>query len=272
MQVLIFLSSILSKKAYLLFNILEPLDFPCSTLLTLLHMAGRSNANVAAIGKLIHGHASVSTSSDDQLDSWAALIDHPECLLHSLAIRYDGKLERKSLLSLVEVIGRNCTLNTIKLAAVIGQDVDGADLNSVARHLALIMAKPKLHTLELAVSSMDDETPVADVVQPLVDALASVIGGTLISKLSLDVDLTADQVDQLCKALQSSSVRSLHIQHLSCAWSGLQAVTWLIAHGSTSAVTSLDLSGCWAPNASQTDTHQVFTFLILKKKKKFDHL
>lgn len=250
----------MSKKAYLLFNILEPLDFPCATLLNFLHTAGRSGANVAAIGKLIHGHASVSTSSDDQLDSWAALIDHPECLLHSLAIRYDGRVERKSLQSLVEVIGRNSTLNTIKLTAVIGQDLEGSDLNLVARHLALMMGKPKLQSLELAVSSMDDETAVVDVVQPLVDALSCVIGGTLISKLSLDVDLAAGQVDQLCKALQTSSVRSLHVQHLSCAWSGLQAVTSLIAHGSTSAVTSLDLSGCWAPNNSPSNGHQVVWF------------
>lgn len=250
----------MSKKAYLLFNILEPLDFPCATLLNFLHTAGRSGANVAAIGKLIHGHASVSTSSDDQLDSWAALIDHPECLLHSLAIRYDGRVERKSLQSLVEVIGRNSTLNTIKLTAVIGQDLEGSDLNLVARHLALMMGKPKLQSLELAVSSMDDETAVVDVVQPLVDALSCVIGGTLISKLSLDVDLAAGQVDQLCKALQTSSVRSLHVQHLSCAWSGLQAVTSLIAHGSTSAVTNLDLSGCWAPNNSPSNGHQVVWF------------
>ena len=53
LQVVFYLCSILSKKAYLLFNILSPLDFPAVTLLSLLQTSGRSNVNVAAVCQLI---------------------------------------------------------------------------------------------------------------------------------------------------------------------------------------------------------------------------
>lgn len=253
---LFFLCSVLSKKAYLLYNILSPLDFPCVTLLSFLQTAGRSNVNVAALCKLIQGHASVTTSAESQLQSWSALVDHPECLLHSMAIRYDGLVNGPALASLVDVVGRNSTLHTLKISSVIGQGLEAVELSQVARQLGPMMSKPKLQTLELAISSFDEDVSIADALQPLVDALCSSIGKTAISKLVLDMELSAEQVTQLGQVLPTSSVRSLHLLHLSCAWDGLQALTCLINNAGSS-VTGLDLSGCWAATSSASQTQQV---------------
>ena len=264
-QVLFFLCSVLSKKAYLLFNILSPLDFPCVTLLSFLQTAGRSNVNVAALCKLVQGHASVATCADSQLQSWAALVDHPECLLHSMAVRYDGCVDGQSLASLVDVVARNSTLHTLRISAVIGQGIEAAELAQVARQLGPMLAKPKLQTLELAISSVDEDVSVvSDALQPLVDALCASIGKTAVSKLVLDMELSAGQVTQLGQALPTSSVRSLHLLHLSCAWNGLQALTALI-NNSSSSVTGLDLSGCWAATTSVVQSQQVFlnSFLVV---------
>lgn len=255
LQVLFFLCSVLSKKAYLLYNILSPLDFPCVTLLSFLQTAGRSNVNVAALCKLIQGHASVTTSAESQLQSWSALVDHPECLLHSMAIRYDGLVNGPALASLVDVVGRNSTLHTLKISSVIGQGLEAVELSQVARQLGPMMSKPKLQTLELAISSFDEDVSIADALQPLVDALCSSIGKTAISKLVLDMELSAEQVTQLGQVLPTSSVRSLHLLHLSCAWDGLQALTCLINNAGSS-VTGLDLSGCWAATSSASQTQQ----------------
>lgn len=241
------------------------------TLLSFLQTAGRSNVNVAALCKLVQGHATVNTSTDSQLQSWAALVDHPECLLHSMAIRYDGNVDGSSLSSLVDVVGRNSTLHTLKISAVIGQGLEGLELRQVARQLGPMMTKPKLQTLELAISSVDEEVSIAEALEPLVDALCSSIGKTAVSKLVLDMELSAGQVTQLGQALPNSSVRSLHLLHLSCAWNGLQALTSLI-NNSDSSVTGLDLSGCWAATsstlASQTQQQleqQVITFYDLEE-------
>jgi len=214
---------------------------------------------VSAVCKLIEGHAAVSTAAESQLDSWAALVDHPNCLLHSMAVRYESKgVDSRPLLTLMDVVGRNTTLHTIRVSAVIGQGLEAGQLVQVAHQLVPMMSKPKLQTLELAVSSVDngdeDDSGVsynlAASLQPLVDTLCSCIGSTAISKLVLDMELSGDQVTQLCRALPSSSVRSLHFLHLSCAWNGLQALTALIHHNSGSNVTGLDLSGCWAATSS----------------------
>ena len=216
---------------------------------------------MSAVCKLIEGNAAVSTAAESQLDSWAALVDHPNCLLHSMAVRYESKgVESRPLLNLMDVIGRNTTLHTIRVSAVIGQGVEAGQLVHVAHQLVPIISKPKLQTLELALSSVDngdeDDSGVsynlAASLQPLVDTLCACIGSTAISKLVLDMELSGDQVTQLCRALPSSSVRSLHLLHLSCAWNGLQALTALIHHNSGSNVTGLDLSGCWAPTATSS--------------------
>jgi len=241
---------------------LSPLDFPVPTLLAFLQTSGKSNVNVAAICKLIQGHASVSTASEEQLECWAALVDHPSCLLHSMAIRYDGgNVDGVALQSLVDVLSRNTTLHTIRVSAVVGQGLESpSQLEQVGRQLRRIMSKPKLQTLELAFSSLSNEEEVpgeesdpaaADALQPLVDALCVSIGGTAVSKLVLDAELSGAQVDQLCLALPSSSVRSLHLLHLSCAWSGLQSLTELLL-GNNCSVTGLDLSGCWAATVSSS--------------------
>ena len=178
-----------------------------------------------------------------------------------MAIRYDGKgVDSKSLLALMDVVGRNTTLHTIRVAAVMGQGLEEAgQLVQVARQLVPIMCKPKLQTLELAISSVDEqvdgsgtEVPrsLATALQPIVDTLCASISLTAISKLVLDMELSGDQVTQLCRALASSSVRSLHLLHLSCAWNGLQSLTALIHHNSGSNITGLDLSGCWAATSS----------------------
>lgn len=208
---------------------------------------------MAALCKLVQGHASVTTSSESQLQSWSALVDHPECLLHSMAIRYDGCVDNPALLSLVDIVGRNSTLHTLKISAVIGQGLEAFEMVQVANQLGPMMSKPKLQTLELAVSSVDEEeVSIVDALQPLVNALCLLIGNTAVSKLVLDMELSAAQVMQLGQALPTSSVRSLHLLHLSCAWNGLQALTSLI-NNPKSSVTGLDLSGCWAAAAPTTN-------------------
>ena len=80
--------------------------------------------------------------------------------------------------------------------------------------IGAIVKKPRLQTLELSVSSVDDEVSAA-VLQPLLDAVCFSIDGATISKLVVDMDLNSHQVHQLCRTLSnsSSSVRSLHFQH-----------------------------------------------------------
>ena len=77
-----------------------------------------------------------------------------------------------------------------------------------------IVKKPRLQTLELSVSSVDDEVGAA-ALQPLLDAVCSSVDGATISKLVVDMDLSSQQVHQLCRTLSSSSssIRSLHFQH-----------------------------------------------------------
>jgi hypothetical protein len=78
------------------------------------------------------------------------------------------------------------------------------------------------------------------------------------------MELSAGQVTQLGEALPSSSVRSLHLLHLSCAWNGLQALTSLINNPGGS-VTGLDLSGCWAATSSTSQSIQVTNEEITKR-------
>jgi hypothetical protein len=73
-----------------------------------------------------------------------------------------------------------------------------------------MMSKPKLQTLELAISSVDEDVPIADALQPLVDALCSSIGNTAVSKLVLDMELSAGQVTHLAK-LYLRAVFALYI-------------------------------------------------------------
>jgi hypothetical protein len=58
------------------------------------------------------------------LQSGSALVDHPECLLHSMTIRYDGIVDGSTLSSLVDVVGRNSTLHTLKISSVIDQGLE----------------------------------------------------------------------------------------------------------------------------------------------------
>ena len=68
------------------------------------------------------------------------------------------------------------------------------------------MKKPRLQTLELSVSSVEEADEVgAAALEPLLDAVCSSIDGATISKLVLDMDLSSRQVHHLCRTLSTTS-------------------------------------------------------------------
>ena len=239
---LFFLCSILSKKSYLFFNILSSFDFPARTLLSFLQTAGLSNVNVAAICKLIQGHVTLATSAALELPSWSALLEHPNCQLQSLAVQYDSK-DNLHVSNLIDAMNRNSSIVSLKITAVIGQGLESYRIVDLSDHLRSIMAKPKLQTLELSVTSLDESCQGPEMFQPLVDSLCDSLAGTSIAKLALDVDLSSAQILELCTAVSCSSVQVLHLLHLSVEWSGFQALAALV---NKRQMTGLDLSGCWS--------------------------
>ena len=80
----------------------------------------------------------------------------------------------------------------------------------------------------------ESEPAAADALQPSVDALCVSIGGTAVFKLVLGAELSGAQVGQLCLALPTSNVRSLHLLHwaentpcvytMQCDWKYLNLV------------------------------------------------
>ena len=242
---LFYLCSILSKKCYLFFNILSSFDFPARTLLSFLQTAGLGNVNVAAICKLIQGHATITTSGATELLSWAALIEHCNCQLQSLSIQYDSKDNRYVDL-LLDSLSRNTSIQSLKISTVIGQGFEAYHILEISQNLGQIMAKRRLQTLELSISSLEEGFR-SDFYQPLVESLCACLANSSIIKLVLDMDLNSNHVLHLCQAVSNSSVQVLHLLHLSCQRNGFQALAALIVNRN---LTGLDLSGCWTANSA----------------------
>ncbi|XP_049962189.1 uncharacterized protein LOC126482252 [Schistocerca serialis cubense] len=276
-----FLVGLLGRKAHLVFNQLCPLDFPTRTLFSLLQAAGPSEANVAAVCRLVGAAGAracppgpgpgpppppplVRTASLE-LQGWAHVLRSDACALPALELSLQLQLDAGAgadadLDAFFAALAANESVRAVRVSSLLGHEpgaagggaAAAAELARLAGHVRATLAKPRLAAFELAITCLEDSAH--DRFQPLVDALCTgleVDASPSLSKLVLDLNMGTRQVAQLCAALRRApQVSVLQLPHLVCGREGLRAVAALVR---ARPLLALSLAGSWGAAQRRCD-------------------
>ncbi|XP_047116274.1 uncharacterized protein LOC124796227 [Schistocerca piceifrons] len=275
-----FLVGLLGRKAHLVFNQLCPLDFPTRTLFSLLQAAGPSEANVAAVCRLVGAAGAracppgpgpgpppppplVRTASLE-LQGWAHVLRSDACALPALELSLQLQLDAGAdadadLDAFFAALAANESVRAVRVSSLLGHEpgaaaaaAAAAELARLAAHVRATLAKPRLAAFELAITCLEDSAH--DRFQPLVDALCTgleVDASPSLSKLVLDLNMGTRQVAQLCAALRRApQVSVLQLPHLVCGREGLRAVAALVR---ARPLLALSLAGSWGAAQRRCD-------------------
>ncbi|XP_049827178.1 uncharacterized protein LOC126266735 [Schistocerca gregaria] len=286
--VVLFLVGLLGRKAHLVFNQLCPLDFPTRTLFSLLQAAGPSEANVAAVCRLVGAGPGppppppLVRTAALELQGWAHVLRSDACALPALELSLQLQLDagadagagadadeaaaavgwapRDQLDAFFAALAANESVRAVRVSSLLGQEpgaagggaAAAAELARLAGHVRATLAKPRLAAFELAITCLEDSTH--DRFQPLVDALCAsleVDASPSLSKLVLDLNMGTRQVAQLCAALRRApQVSVLQLPHLVCGREGLRAVAALLR---ARPLLALSLAGSWGAAQRRCD-------------------
>ena len=149
----------------------------------------------------------------------------------------DGRLE-----PLFQALAANMSVRTVRVSALLGHELSSHQLHRLAKHLHAVLARARTAAFELVVACMEDAAH--DRFQCLVDALCAGLRSPEcgLSRLLVDVNLSASQLQQLLMALRGAGVRTLQLPHLGCGSAGLRALN---QHLRANPIDALSLAGSW---------------------------
>ncbi|XP_067000961.2 uncharacterized protein [Anabrus simplex] len=264
--ILRFLMGLLGRKGHLVFNQLCPLDFPTRTLFMLLQAAGPSEANVAAVCRLLGASSSswvglgtggswsgskvpipLVHTAPLELEGWSHVLRSDACTLEALELvfQFDKGADCEELLdNFFSALSANDSVRLVRISSLLGHEFTSSEVSRLAGYVRTTLPKSRLHTFELVITCLEDSAH--DRFQSLVDALCAGLeqeASPSLSKLVLDLNLGTNQVVQLCSALENTSqVSVLHLPHLGCGREGLRAIANLIR---ARPLVALNLAGSW---------------------------
>lgn len=265
--ILRFLMGLLGRKGHLVFNQFSPLDIPTRTLFVLLQAANPTEANVAAVSRLlgastgcwIMGSGRINPGSSPkmpiplvhtsplELEGWASVLKSEACSLEALELvfQFDKGADCEELLDMFfAALSANDSVRLVRISSLLGHEFTTAEVERLAVYVKTTLPKSRLHTFELVITCLEDGTH--DRFQSLVDALAESVehaASPSLNKLVLDMNLGTSQVIQLCKALEKApQITVLHLPHLGCGRDGLKAIASLIR---SRPLVALNLMGSW---------------------------
>lgn len=176
--ILRFLMGLLGRKGHLVFNQLCPLDFPTRTLFMLLQASGPSEANVAAVCRLLGASSSswvgmgngASGSSSKvpvplvhtaplELEGWSHVIQSEACTLEALELVFQfdkGADYEEHLDSFFTSLSSNDSVRLVRISSLLGHEFTAAEVDRLAGYVKTTLCKSRLHTFELVITCLED--------------------------------------------------------------------------------------------------------------------
>ncbi|XP_049812336.1 uncharacterized protein LOC126259520 [Schistocerca nitens] len=286
-----FLVGLLGRKAHLVFNQLCPLDFPTRTLFSLLQAAGPSEANVAAVCRLVGAAGAracppgpgpgppppppLVRTAALELQGWAHVLRSDACALPALELSLQldagadadadtdadkaaaaaGCAPRDQLDAFFAALAANESVRAVRVSSLLGHEpgaAAAAELARLAGHVRATLAKPRLAAFELAITCLEDSAH--DRFQPLVDALCTgleVDASPSLSKLVLDLNMGTRQVAQLCAALRRAP--QVSVLQLPHLVCGREGLRAVAALVRARPLLALSLAGSWGAAQRRCD-------------------
>lgn len=177
--ILRFLMGLLGRKGHLVFNQFSPLDIPTRTLFMLLQAAGPSEANVAAVSRLLGastggwatGLGRVNPGSGPkvpiplvhtsplELEGWASVLKSDACTLEALELvfQFDKGADCEELLdTFFAALSANDSVRLVRISSLLGHEFTATEVERLAVYVKTTMPKARLHTFELVITCLED--------------------------------------------------------------------------------------------------------------------
>lgn len=174
--ILRFLMGLLGRKGHLVFNQFSPLDVPTRTLFVLLQACGPSEANVAAVSRLLGASTGCWVSGVGrlnpgkvpipivhtaplELEGWASVLRSEACSLEALELvfQFDKGADCEVLLdAFFAALAANDSVRLVRISSLLGHEFTTAEVERLAVYVKTTLPKPRLHTFELVITCLED--------------------------------------------------------------------------------------------------------------------
>jgi hypothetical protein len=176
--ILRFLMGLLGRKGHLVFNQLCPLDFPTRTLFMLLQASGPTEANVAAVCRLLGassgswvgmGNGTSGSSSKVpvplvhtaplELEGWSHVLQSEACTLEALELVFQfdkGADYEEHLDAFFTSLSCNDSVRLVRISSLLGHEFTATEVDRLAGYVKTTLSKSKLHTFELVITCLED--------------------------------------------------------------------------------------------------------------------
>lgn len=251
--ILRFLMGMLGARGYLVLDLLCPLDLSISVVLLLLKEAGAHRLNVTTVCRLLGGRNIPGDGGEwprvhttpAELEGWTYVLLSGHCTLDRLELVYQlGNLESAYLEMFFKALSFNDSVRMVKISSLLDE---WTDVEGLAANVSTALAKQRLSSFELVVTCLQEDTPErTSRFQCVVDEVCARLTSrsNRLDRLALDLSLGANQVQQLCRALETGrGVASLHLPHLCLDSETASAVARLIL---ARPLAALNVTGSWS--------------------------
>ncbi|KAG8223239.1 hypothetical protein J437_LFUL003591 [Ladona fulva] len=160
--VLRLLLGLLGPEAHLALRLLCPLDLSPRTVFSLLESCGDpTELNVAAAWSLlgIGGSTAVVHSSVAELQGWALVLGSTACQLEALELVFQWEGEgalANALDTFFAALSASEAVRSVRLSSLLGHEFSAAGVARLASYVGAALRKPKLRSLELVITCLDD--------------------------------------------------------------------------------------------------------------------
>ncbi|XP_046401762.1 uncharacterized protein LOC124167786 [Ischnura elegans] len=237
--VLRLLLGLLGPHAHLALRLLCPLDLSPRTVFSLLECCGDpTEENIAAAWSLMgvggSSAAAVVHSSVAELQGWALVLGSTACQLEALELVFQWEGEGALAIALdtfFAALSASEAVRSVRLSSLLGHEFSGAGVARLASYVGAALRKPKLRSLELVITCLDDGPH--ERFDSLVDSICAALESGAcpwLQRISLDINPGASQVSRLCQAVLRAppALSALHLPHLRCGPDALRSLAALI--------------------------------------------
>ncbi|XP_071455274.1 uncharacterized protein, partial [Hetaerina americana] len=238
--VLRLLLGLLGPHAHLALRLLCPLDLSSRTVFSLLECCGDpTERNIAAAWGLLgvggSSAGAVVHSSVAELQGWALVLGSTACQLEALELVFQWEGEGSLAIALdtfFAALSASEAVRSVRLSSLLGHEFSGAGVARLASYVGAALRKPKLRSLELVITCLDDGPH--ERFDALVDSICAALESAAcpcLQRISLDINPGASQVSRLCQAVLRAppALSALHLPHLRCGPDALRSLAALIA-------------------------------------------
>lgn len=248
-----FLMGMLASRGHLILDLLCPLDLSVSVVLLLLKEAGAHRNNVTAVCRLLGGRNIPGDGGEwprihttpAELEGWTYVLLSGHCTLDRLELVYQlGNLESAYLEMFFKALSFNDSVRMVKISSLLDE---WSDVEGLAANVSTALAKQRLASFELVVTCLQEDTPErTSRFQIVVNEICSRLSTrtTRLDRLALDLSLSSNQVQQLCRALEKGKgTASLHLPHLCLDTDTASSVSKLVL---SRPLAALNVTGSWS--------------------------